>query len=288
MNKVQVKGICKSFAKQLVLNDISFNLNKGEVCYLLGPNGAGKTTLMKTMVGLLKPDKGEIILDEDSYIGNLIEKVRLYEDLSAYDNLKHQAILRGCSEAEILEVMKFVKIDPNNKKKVGYFSNGMRQRIGIAKTLLGSGDLIILDEPLNGLDPSGIKEVKNLIEDLVRESSKTLLISSHLIKECEGLAQHYVIIDKGRLVKDFKEEDKDKLCRCLIISKDNDKYQEIIKETAYRYEERGLAYLFNDDIDSFKNDLNNKYHQNLEIKNCDLEILFLAYTHGGDEDVNYD
>jgi ABC-2 type transport system ATP-binding protein len=209
---IEVKHLAKNFGTFEAVKDVSFTVNKGDVFGFLGPNGAGKSTTIRCLLSLIQPDKGTIELFGTSLnndrsailrnIGSIIEKPDFYKYLSAQKNLEIFARISGAqvSSKEIAEMLDFVGLGNRAKHKVKGFSHGMKQRLGIAQTLLHKPDLIILDEPTTGLDPQGIIEIRNLILRLKNEQNKTILLSSHQLSEIELIANRMVIINQGRSI----------------------------------------------------------------------------------------
>lgn len=197
--------LCKSFSEQMAVNNISLNIEKNSVYGLLGPNGAGKSTTLKMITGILKPNSGSIEFDghlwkrnDLEHIGALIEMPPLYENLTAYENLKVRTTLLGLDNARINEVLQIVQLTNTGKKRVGQFSLGMKQRLGIAIALLNHPKLLILDEPTNGLDPVGIEELRELIRSFPAKGI-TVILSSHILSEVQQTADHIGIIAGGIL-----------------------------------------------------------------------------------------
>ena len=193
-NMVEVKHLTKVFGKQKALDDVSIHIPEHCVYGLLGPNGAGKSTLLKMLTGILRPTSGEITFDghpwsrEDLWnIGSLIETPPIYENLSAWENLKVRALMLGVSEARMRDVLEIVRLGDTGKKKAGAFSLGMKQRLGIAIALLNRPRFLVLDEPVNGLDPIGIQELREMIRSFTQQGI-TVLVSSHILSEIEQTA----------------------------------------------------------------------------------------------------
>jgi ABC-type multidrug transport system ATPase subunit len=209
---VEVKHLSKLFGKIIAVDDVSFDVYQGDVFGFLGPNGAGKSTTIRAMLSLIAPTGGEISLfgkelrNNRAYIlsriGCIVEKPDFYNFLSAEKNLEIFARISGSnvSIARIHEMIEFVGLKGRGKEKVGHYSHGMKQRLGIAQTILHDPDLIILDEPNTGLDPQGSLDIRNLILQLKNERNKTILLSSHILSEIELIANRMVIIDKGKSV----------------------------------------------------------------------------------------
>lgn len=209
---IEIKGLQKQFGSFTAVKDVSFTVRKGDVFGFLGPNGAGKSTTMRCMLSLIKPNAGQIhIFGKNLFefrneiltqVGSIVEKPDFYKYLSARKNLEIFARISGTavSTKTINETLDFVGLSGRERDKVGGFSHGMRQRLGIAQTLLHQPELIILDEPTTGLDPQGIIEVRDLILRLKNEQNKTVILSSHQLAEIEHVANRMVIINKGKTI----------------------------------------------------------------------------------------
>lgn len=202
---LKTTNLCKSFSGQAVISNISLNIEKNSVYGLLGPNGAGKSTTLKMITGILKPTSGSIEFDghewkrsDLNHIGSLIETPPLYENLTAYENLKVRTTILGLTDKRIDEVLQIVHLTGTGKKRAGQFSLGMKQRLGIAIALLNAPKLLILDEPTNGLDPVGIEELRELIRSFPAKGI-TVILSSHILSEVQQVAGHIGIIAGGVL-----------------------------------------------------------------------------------------
>lgn len=215
---MDTNALTKQYGIQVVVNKLNMNVKKGEIYALLGRNGAGKTTTLRMIMGLLKPTSGEVRIFGEKLntnnskvfqrIGALIEAPSFYENLTAQENLELIASLRGIhNENAINSALILVGLESENKKKVGKFSLGMKQRLGIALALMHEPELIILDEPTNGLDPIGIQQIRVLIRDLCNQKNTTFLISSHILSEVEQLADRIGIIEKGNLLEETYMDD---------------------------------------------------------------------------------
>lgn len=197
---LEMKNIEKSYGKSTVLENISFTVQKGEICGLIGENGAGKTTLMRIILGLIQADKGEVSINPDYKIGSIIESPALYPNLTGQQHLQYYK-MKFNLDTNVEEVLKLVQLEPEAwDRKAKNYSLGMRQRLSIAIALLDNPQLIILDEPVNGLDPQGIAELRKLILYLRDERGVTFLISSHILSELEFLVDRYIVMKKGKLV----------------------------------------------------------------------------------------
>lgn len=217
---LRTKNLSKRFGNKKAVDNVSIEIRKGDIYGFIGKNGAGKTTLMKLVLGVASPTDGSIELfggqplsKARRRIGALLEYPCLYKSCTAYENLKRFSLLTGNSKAEINDILKLVGLDNTGKKKVGKFSLGMKQRLGIAIALLGDPEFLILDEPVNGLDPAGIKEIRDVLLRLNKEKGITILISSHLLEELSKLVTRYGIINNGRLVEQISAEQLEVSCR---------------------------------------------------------------------------
>lgn len=210
-------GLTKTYGKHNAADNICIHVRQGDIYGLIGRNGAGKTTLLKMVTGLSTPTAGEFTLFGYSgkektqvmhRIGSLIEAPGLYPELSAADNLKIKCIALGVRDKNVVQkLLDTVGLGDVGKKRVGKFSLGMKQRLGIALALVGEPDLVILDEPINGLDPQGIAEVRETIEKLNKEQNITFIVSSHILEELSKIATNYGIIHNGALVQELTKEE---------------------------------------------------------------------------------
>jgi len=208
---LKTDNLKKVIGKRTIVSDISMELKAGEIFGFLGPNGAGKSTTIKMIVGLSKITEGDIFVNgcsvKDDFkgammnIGCIVENPDMYKYMSGLDNLRIFAkMYKGVDEARINEVVKIVDLERAIKDKVKTYSLGMKQRLGIAQALLHSPKLLILDEPTNGLDPAGIKDMRNLLKKLAKETGLTVLISSHILGEMQQICDRVCIINKGKII----------------------------------------------------------------------------------------
>lgn len=212
MNEIlELKNVSKIMGNNTLVEDISFTINKGEIFGFLGPNGAGKTTTIKMITGLYSISKGEIYIDGKSVrkqfeealngVGGIIENPEMYGYLSGRDNLRLYARMHGgITKERIDEVVSLVKLGNRIDDKVSKYSLGMRQRLGVAQALLHNPKLLILDEPTNGLDPMGIKELRETLRDLAEKEGLSVMVSSHLLTEMELMCDRFGIIDGGKVI----------------------------------------------------------------------------------------
>lgn len=208
---LEISNVSKSFGKTKIIDDISFDVKAGEIMGFLGPNGAGKTTTIKMILGLISIDEGSIKINgydvkKDfekamTYIGGIVENPDLYNYMSAVDNLKLHAKLRNINYKEVYDVLKLVGLEKSMDQKISKYSLGMKQRAGLALSLLHSPKVLILDEPTNGLDPVGIKELRDILKKLAKENKTAILVSSHILSEMELMCDRVAVIDKGKIVK---------------------------------------------------------------------------------------
>lgn len=213
---VSTNCLTKQYRKSRAVDEVSLHVKKGEIYGFIGRNGAGKTTCMKIISGLASPTSGEISLFgetgakiRDCYnrIGTLIEAPGLYPKMTAYDNMKMKCLATGIyDDGYIKEKLELVGLDGVGKKKIKQYSLGMKQRLGIAIALIGEPDMLVLDEPINGLDPQGIVEVRETLLRLKHEKKMTIMISSHILEELSKLADSYGIINDGKLIQELTSE----------------------------------------------------------------------------------
>ena len=235
---LKTNKLTKVYGRRKVVDGVSMTINKGDIYGFIGKNGAGKTTFMRTVLSLTSISSGEVELfdgkrieEVGNKIGSLIEAPGLYKNATAYENLKRFSILYGADESKINDILRFVNLDKTGKKKAKDFSLGMRQRLGIAIALLGDPDFLVLDEPINGLDPAGIKEIRDVILKLNKELGITFLISSHLLDELAKVVTKYGIINNGVLLEEVSAKELINNCKNKLIIKtdDNEKAKELIK-----------------------------------------------------------
>ena len=226
---VETKDLTKKFSNKIAVNNVDMHIKKGDIYGFIGKNGAGKTTAMKMILGLLNPTDGEILINnskeldkERRKIGSLIENPGIYKGCTAYENLKRFSIIYGGNDSEIKDILELVGLADTGKKKAGKFSLGMKQRLGIAITLLGNPELLVLDEPINGLDPAGIKEIRDLLVKLNEERGVTILISSHILDELARITTTYGIINDGSLIEEVSSEELEENCKRNLMIKVND------------------------------------------------------------------
>lgn len=219
---LSTQGLTKQYGRQKAVDHIDIHIKKGAIYGFIGRNGAGKTTTLKMISGLARPTDGEIIMfgyrggglkNIRSRVSCLIEAPGVYGNLSAYDNLKIKCKLFGIQEKSYIpEILEMVGLNHVGKKKVKHYSLGMKQRLGIGITLVGDPDLLLLDEPINGLDPQGIVEVRDTVLRLNEERNMTILVSSHILEELSKIATHYGIIHNGSLLQEMTKEELMKRC----------------------------------------------------------------------------
>ncbi|HLS09535.1 ABC transporter ATP-binding protein [Lentibacillus sp.] len=208
---IELNKLTKQFKTNTAVHKTSFKISRGEIFGIIGQNGAGKSTLLKMIGGLIYPTSGDIrFFNQDSAksqlyyerMGLLIEEAGLFPGYTAYQNMELLAIFYGMRNRykQINKLLSLVGLHPTNKTKVKHFSTGMKQRLGIAIALLGSPDVLILDEPINGLDPQGIKEIRELILEL-NKSGLTIIITSHILEELSKVATRYAIIHQGKIIE---------------------------------------------------------------------------------------
>lgn len=207
---IKIQQLIKSYASLKALDSVSFSIENGEVVGLLGPNGAGKSTLMKCITGAIYADSGEIVIDDFSVvnhpiqtknrIGFLPENNLLYQDMYVKEYLNFVADLKKVNKSRINEVLEKVGLLPESHKKILQLSKGYKQRVGLAQAILSNPEILILDEPTNGLDPNQIIEIREVIREIGR--SKTVILSTHIMQEVEALCSRVILLNKGKIIQD--------------------------------------------------------------------------------------
>ena len=238
---VRISNVSKSYGQQLALDQVTIPIKRGQICGLVGENGAGKTTLLRILCGLSIPTEGEIEVSKNLKIGSLIEAPALYQNLSAYDNLKYLGLQLGLDQLnsrveEVLDIIGLATV--SKKKKSKNFSLGMRQRLAIGMAILDQPDFLILDEPINGLDPSGIKEVRKLLLKLKEKQGMTVLISSHLLSELEQIADYFVMMSKGKVLEILEQDQLSHKMKknIYLATNDNLRMQDVLEEKNIDYQ----------------------------------------------------
>lgn len=289
---LETKSIRKKYKRFNALNNLNMHIPKGAIYGLIGKNGAGKTTLIRIICGLQKATSGEYtiygisnnnkkIVDVRKRVGGIIEMPAICLDMTAEDNLKEQYKIIGLPSYENLEeILNLVRLNDTGLKKAKHFSLGMKQRLGIAIALVGNPDLLILDEPINGLDPEGIIEIRELILRLNREKGITFLISSHYLDELSKIATFYGIIDKGRIIEEIdKNELEQKFRKRIQIKVDN------LEECVKYLEEKKFSYkvIFDNTIEIYEKINVSEFFIELSKKNCTVN----DYQEKGESLENY-
>ncbi|MBR4496953.1 MAG: ABC transporter ATP-binding protein [Acholeplasmatales bacterium] len=239
---IETKNLTKRYPNKTAANNVNMHVKKGDIYGFIGKNGAGKTTTMKMILGLANPTSGQVLINGNSNlinerkkIGSLIEAPGLFKNKTAYENLKQFSLICGGNDKEIKEILEIVGLSNTGSRKAGNFSLGMRQRLGIGIALLGNPEILILDEPINGLDPEGIKDVRDTLIKLNKEKGVTLIISSHLLDELAKITTRYGIINEGELVEEISSEELlKKTSKSLKLkTSDNLKALEILKASEF-------------------------------------------------------
>lgn len=231
---LQISNLKKKIGKKTIIHDLSLDVYKGEVFGFLGPNGAGKTTTIRMIVGLMSITEGQVLINGKSvskdfenavaHVGAIVENPELYKFLTGYQNLIHYSrMMKGISGERIQEVVKLVGLENRINDKVKTYSLGMRQRLGLAQALLHNPSLLILDEPTNGLDPAGIREIRDYLRKLAKEEGLAVFVSSHLLSEMELMCDRIGILQHGKLidVQNVKDFSNDKNIPQVVFTVDN-------------------------------------------------------------------
>ncbi len=296
---VKTHGLTKIYNQKSAVDHVDMKVKTGEIYGFIGRNGAGKSTTLKMLCGLAHPTEGEVSLFGSPVndtitrrrVGMLIESAGLYPNISARENMILKAQCLGLVDYQSIDrIMKLMNIDNTGKKKTKQFSMGMKQRLGIAMALLGNPDLLILDEPINGLDPEGIREIRECLIKLNEEEGKTIIISSHILGELSKIATTYGIIKDGRLIRQMSKESLEEQCRdyLLVEVEQTEKAAAILSETlpeiTYEVFARGQIHIY-DYLDSGQ--ITTLLVQNgITVLSCglhriDLEQYFLDLMEGG-------
>ena len=290
---LDINNLCKKFGDFTAVNDISLHVNKGDIYGFLGPNGAGKSTTLRMVLGLIKPSKGEILINGENIsgskrkylnsIGALIEKPDFYKNLSAFDNLK---ILYKMSRLKninkIKDVLNEVDLWDKRNQKVGGFSQGMKQRLGIAQTLIHDPSLIILDEPSNGLDPQGQADMRSLILKINKEMGITVIISSHILSEIEKISNRMVVINNGQKIVEGNVEElmQNELLKVSFKSSDLKLIGSFLTNKKIQYENKNDSIIAQINQENIPQILKQMVESNISISEAKqmrtLEELFLG------------
>ena len=292
MNKIlEVNNLKKSYNNKIVLDIKSLDIEEKTIYGLIGKNGAGKSTLMKLILGLVKKDEGIIKVfgkeinskNQKTFnknFGALIESPSFYDHLSGYENLEIVCQLKGVNQEEIRKTLDLVGLNNVGNKKAREYSLGMKQRLGIAMALIGSPKLLILDEPINGLDPQGIEEMRNLFKNIVKNTTTSILISSHILDEIEKISTHIGILREGNLVYNGSLEEYRRLHPPFISlrTSDNNKTLELLNLDQSNIQEKKiiLGKKSNSEIANIVNSLHGKVDiYRIEEERESLEKLFI-------------
>ncbi|MHA6532550.1 ABC transporter ATP-binding protein [Paenibacillus sp. BAC0078] len=299
---IQINHLLKAYKGNEIVSDVTMHIEKGEIYGFLGPNGAGKTTIMKMILNLVKPTSGEIVVLNQpvtqtsfqylQHIGSIIEYPVFYDRITAAENLKyHCEYTRYHGEDRIHEVLETVGLKGAGDKKVHEFSLGMKQRLGIARAILTKPEILILDEPINGLDPVGIKDIRMLLLELKNDYGMTILVSSHIVSEIESIADTIGIINHGQLIKEVKMSEirrenvefleikvaDSKMASLVLERKLNiHDYEAVDPETIRVYQQDVSQSVINKELV-----LNDIVVNRIETQQSNLEEYFLNLIHGG-------
>lgn len=292
-------SLTKQYGRHKAVNSVNVHIRQGDIYGLIGRNGAGKTTLLKMISGLASPTEGDFTLfgktGKEAYrylsrVGTLIESPGIYPNMTAADNLKLKCLAMGVRKKnEIEELLDIVGLSDAGKKKVKDFSMGMKQRLGIALALVGDPDLVVLDEPINGLDPQGIAEIRDTLFRLNSERNITLIISSHILEELSKIATHYGIIHDGVLIQELTREELLERCSERIELKTDDTRGActVLDEmgiTRYKVVDPDTIHIFERLNDSGEITFSLAQHRiktlGITVKNEELEDYYLNLTGG--------
>ncbi len=249
---MRLTNVSVGYGIKTIVKDINLDFEKGRIYGIVGKNGTGKTTLMKAMMGLKEVQSGSI--EKEDSIGALIEEPGLFKDRTGYDNLKIKAMMEGTDYRDINEILKVVGLEKAAKRKVKSYSLGMRQRLGIAMAIIGKPEVLILDEPINGLDPEGIKDMRNLFITLKEKYKMCIIISSHILEELEKVCDKFIFMNEGRVISlKSKEQLREDLVNCTIIKLNQlDGIEEVMNKLNIKdyLLEENLIKLYGEDIET--------------------------------------
>ena len=303
MEKVlEIKNLEKNYGRSRVLKNVNLSLEKGKIYGFIGKNGSGKTTLFRIISGLIVNYSGDIkILGDDNLkkrrdrIGGLIDSPIYYPDMTGFDNLKMQLLNAGVpsDDNEIFELLEMVKLK-NDEKKVKNYSLGMKQRLAIAIAIISSPEILLLDEPINGLDPEGIFEITALIRNLSKKRDMTIMVSSHLLSQLYDLASEFIFINEGIIIEEINKEELDKKCRKHIyLTVDNTAVaipilEQKLKVDDYIVDEKNCIKIYDTEMD--RSQLNRELVLNgisvldMSMRGDSLEDYYLDMIGGGIKD----
>ncbi|MFE5473082.1 ABC transporter ATP-binding protein [Bacillus safensis] len=297
---LKVEKVDKQIGRKMILQDISIDIGRGEIVGLLGPNGSGKTTLIRLIVGLMKKNNGQIMIngysqDEDflqamSSVGAIIENPEFYSYLTGFENLEMYAAMHdGVTEERIQEVVERVRLEDAIHQKVKTYSLGMKQRLGIAQAILHRPNLLILDEPTNGLDPAGMKEFREHLQMLVQEEGTSVLFATHLLHEVEELCDRMIIIQKGQIKASTHLRDMEGKEQVLMNIQPVEKAVSWLDANEYTYKrngERVLLQLNKERVPELNKQLVLAGFDVLEMmpQKQSIEEAFMKWTEGGTTD----
>jgi ABC-2 type transport system ATP-binding protein len=299
---LQTFGLTKQYGNYTAVNNVNMKIKKGDIYGFIGRNGAGKTTMIRMIMGLVTPTKGEIELFSRkgeknmnaglNRIGSIIEHPALYPDFTGYENMELRGKLLGIPDKKMIgSILEVVGLNDIGKKKVKHFSLGMRQRLGLALALLGNPDFLVLDEPINGLDPEGIVEMRKLLKKLNEEQGITILISSHILGELSKMATRYGVINNGTLVEEFTDQELKLKCRKYLSLRVSDSarasmvLEDVFKTANYEVMPDNVILVY--DLLNMSGEIclelakNNVKIYSIESKGDDLEEYFMKLMGGG-------
>lgn len=257
MNVVEVKGLCKSLGKKEILKNVSFTIGEHEIVGFIGPNGSGKSTTTKCLTSLLRPDKGSIVIcghdllkereEALRYTSALIENPGLFPTLSGFENLIYFAKLRGVDNARVEEIIAFTKLGKHIHKRSAHYSLGMKQRLGLGIALLAKPKFLILDEPTNGLDPSGIMELREELRELVNKEGMSILVSSHQLGEMDKIADRLICINNGVIIEPPQHIQEQHAYTFLFHGEDQMRAKQCAKGLRVEEKNKGLCVYFHNE-----------------------------------------
>lgn len=294
---VEIRKLSKTIGNKQIIKNLNLDLHKGEITGFLGPNGAGKTTTIRMMVGLMRPTEGDVLIGGKSVrhdfeasiekVGVIVENPEMYKYMSGYKNLVHFARMhKGVTKERIDEVIEQVGMKNRIKEKVGSYSLGMRQRLGLAQALLNNPEFLILDEPTNGLDPAGIREFRMYLRKVAKENDVAIFVSSHLLSEIELLCDRIAIIQNGELI-DIKNVNEHQKSRYYIEAKPAGQAKQVLEEIGFSVQPHERGYLIDTEAEHIPGAIKLLIAAGIDLyviqpHRTTLEDQFLEMTGGGE------
>ncbi|MCA0987331.1 ABC transporter ATP-binding protein [Guptibacillus algicola] len=282
---IEMKRLSKSFKKgELALSKVDFTMQRGEVVGLVGPNGAGKTTLMKILSGIIVKYDGELSMGDQAKVGSLIEKPKFFPNRSGLYNINYFSALYGASNKQMDDIIESLGMASYLKKKVKHYSLGMKQRLGIALALISNPDYLILDEPTNGMDPDGIRNILQYVRELVKERNIGVLISSHILEDVENISDRVYVIKDGAFVNQYSRDREHEQVISLAFSEDevHKAFSMLGNEESIKKQQNVISFIYDGDMKPILQHLGQEeiYPTDVKSKRATLEDFYFEQMRG--------